>query len=69
MSEVQMLHAGGRWIRTFGPSRKGAAVSASHHAEFVDDHPFRISDWGSIPYAPKESREQQRQRFSPDPSP
>ena len=27
---------------------------------------FRL---GSIPYAPKESREQQRQRFSPDPSP
>ena len=26
------------------PLRKGAAVSASHHAEFVDDHPFRISD-------------------------
>jgi len=24
---------------------------------------------GGIPYAPKESREQQRQRFSPDPSP
>ena len=24
---------------------------------------------GGIPYAPKESREQQRQRFSPEPSP
>src|ERR1700730_11214423 len=39
------LSPGGRWIRTFGPFRKGPAVSASHHAEFVDDHPFRISDW------------------------
>src|SRR6202011_3392966 len=37
-----------RHVRTFGPSRKGAAVSASHHAEFVDDHPFRISDWGEF---------------------
>ncbi len=41
------LSPGGRWIRTFGPSQKGAAVSASHHPEFVDDHPFRISDWGN----------------------
>src|SRR5215813_11422349 len=60
--------AGGSQIRTLGPSCKGSAISASHHAEFVDDHPssFQIAEPSILP---RESREQQRRRFSPHPSP
>ena len=57
------------------PSRSAARQSAStvspnasHHAEFVDDHPFGVSDWGNS-IRSQESREQQRQRVSPDPAP
>ena len=59
------LAAGGRWIRTFGPSRKGAAVSASHHAEFVDDHPFRISDWGEFHTLPRNHVSSRDRDFRP----
>jgi len=43
---VRRLAAGGRWIRTLGPSRKEAAFLGSHHAEFVDDSPssFQIGE-------------------------
>jgi hypothetical protein len=65
---IKELAAGEGGIRTVGPSRKGVAFSASHHAEVVDDHPsaFQI---GEHSIRPKELREQPRQRFSPDPSP
>src|SRR6202023_644561 len=59
------LSAGGRWIRTFGPSRKGAAVSASHHAEFLDDPPFRIADWGEFHTLPRNHVSSRDRDFRP----
>src|ERR1700730_7355182 len=68
MRERDAPSAGANEIRILGPSRKEPCFRAliTRNSLTITPPHFRL---GSIPDASRESREQQRQRLSPQPSP